>query len=632
MGLFARAVAVAGAWLLLTAAAGGAQTWGPATSLTSAGEQAWSARSAALGGGGAVWVYQAGSGGEEVVAQTVDASGTLGGEQVLDQGAGEFPSVAADAAGEAVAAWYDESAGAVEVAVRAPGGSFGGPVAMAASTFAAYGADSPRLAVSPDGWAAVAFPADDPDGQRVDVAMRPPGGVFGAPEEVAPSAGDDPQLAGSIAINDSGEVVVGFTEGDAADVAVSPAGGAGAWLPAQALGGADADPQGAPPLVGIDAAGGGVAVWEEGGSLNTVAAVEAAFLGATGKLGAPEWLGIDTWDEDAPALGVSDLGEVILVESPAVQESGGFGIEPPVVVSGSTVLGRFTAPEALSDEWSSSSPDLAMNARGDAVVTYTPCCSGELVARRRAPLGSFGAEQAIPTPAPEAAGYNPILDDVSLDSFGNATLTWDDASTAAEPVYFSADGPLLSGAPPVTQPDPAEIADLLPAPVPPVYEAPAGDPTTQTWYPDGIANPPVQDDPGASAPAARAHGAAPGPVAEGHITVTIERHPAETGPARIVVAVSCASACRAEVTATLVSQGRRLKLPSLAVATDEPGTVSAPLRLSAAASRALRVPAASAASLRRAPRRRFELAVTAVAGDRAGQPQAASVELAFVRR
>ncbi|HWH10611.1 MAG TPA: hypothetical protein VG165_05750 [Solirubrobacteraceae bacterium] len=630
MGSLARALASAGVAMLLLPVAGAARTWGPASALTPPGEGVSSSPvSASLGAGGTVWVYQVGYA-SELVAQTADASGALSGEQVLSPDPGALPTLASDAAGEALAAWWDETSGAVDVSERAPQGIFAPAASFPASTTASWGADGPRLAVSPAGWAAVAYLAGDPDGQRVDVSVRPPGGVFGAPAEVAPSGGADAEIPGSVAIDDSGEVVVAYTQGGSADVAVRAAGESGAWAPAQALGAPDVDPQGPEPLVGIDAAGRAVAVWEEGGALNTVAAVEAAFLGPSGSFGPPQALGIETWNGQAPALAVSALGEVILVATPAVQEEGGFGMEPPVVVSGSTALGIFTAAEPLADEWSDSTPALAMNARGDAVVIYTPCCSGQLVARRRAPFGGFDAPEEIPTPQTDASSYDAQPGEVSLDPFGNATTTWNDVSSTAAPPYFSADGPLLDAAPAGAPPSPAAIADLLPQPVAPLDSASdlSGPPPPTWWQLDGSPATLVQDDP--PSPPSRAHGVSV-PAPEGRLAVAIERGPASRGPARIVVGVSCPSACRTGVTATIVTAGRRLKLPRLALATNAAGSVSGPVRLTAAATTALRVLPASAASARPRPRRRFELIVTAKAGDRDGQPQTAYAELAFVR-
>jgi hypothetical protein len=618
--------------MLLLPGVGDAQTWGTPVALAPPGEAAFSAQSAPLGGGSSIFVYATSAYDSSLAARTIDQSGALGDEQLLTQDATRFPTLAGDSGGEAIAAWYDESTSSTEISVRPAQGSFGAPTVFASTQY--YSSESaPRLAVSQAGWAAVAWVLITPDGESLLVSVRPPGGSFAAPQEVAASAVDDALVPSSIAVNDSGEVVVGYMQGRVASVAVRAAGELGTWQPSTALGTPYLDlyPPGPLPLVGIDAAGGAVAVWEEGGGQNLVAGVAASFRPPSGSFGPPEELGLNTWDRAALQLGVSALGEAILVVTPAVQEGNGVGVLQTVAVSGSTVIGRFGAPAELFPGWSDSGVQLAMNARGDAVVMdASSCCSSQLTTRRRAPFGAFDAAQSVSLPAATGSGDSSAPGMISLDGSGNATLSWADVSNSGRTTYVSADGPLVTSAGWPVPPSPFGLAELI-APTAPPAVAPT--PASTSWLPFGGGPTVLPGYPSASSsspgttPPIR-----PGSSPDGRLAVAVLHAPGATGSLRIVVGVHCTAACRTNLTSTLVTpRGQRLSLPTMVVTTDVPGTISATLRLSPAANRALRTPAASSAGARR-PRRTFRMTVKATAGNRTGAAETASVQLAFIRR
>jgi hypothetical protein len=637
MGLFLRALAAAGAAAVLLPSTGAARTWG--SPVTIPAPYSWSAALAPLPAAGSILAYQRGNDGAGT--RVVDGAGSVGGERLLAGAPDGPPAVATDDAGEAVIAWSDWSARSIDIGVRAADGSFAPAAAFPAHDI--Y--DSPRLAVSPGGWAAVAFSADTADGEQTVVSVRPPGGSFAAPVEVAAAAATaGAARPNAIAIDDSGEVVVGYAQDGVAHVVVRGAGELGVWAPPQALGAPflDPSPAGPLPLVGIDADGGAVAVWEEGGGLNLVAPVWASFRPPGGSFGPPQDLGVETWDGAALQLAVSAFGEAILVVAPARQGVGGVSLQPLAVFSGSTALGRFAASEVLSDAWLLNGAQLAMNARGDAVVAYVSCCPERLETRRRAPFGPFEDEQDVPLPASSAGYYSHQVGAAAVDPFGNATVTWVDFSADVPVRSVSADAPVLASAPDVVRPSSGQPTDLIPAPAPAappladpapppyVYESP---PFYWFGFPPGFLPPGAAPEPSPAAPASAApkpsHAAPAAPLA-----VAVPVLPALSGRPRIVVAVRCPAACRASVSAVLVTpRGRRLRLPRVALTADVAGIVTAPLRLSPAAARALRVasPGAGAAA-RLSPRRRFGLSLTVTAGDRGGAPQVVSIELAFTRR
>jgi hypothetical protein len=631
MGLRSCALAVSLAAGLLLPAGACARTWA-APSPLGPGESTYLVQSLPLGGG-LISVYQRiGPAGSEIVARVADAAGGFGDAQVIGPARAFYPALAADAAGEAAAAWYEESDNSIRVSLRAPGAAFDDPTILASDS-AGYSQQAPKLAASPVGWMAVLYLDDVGDGQRAYVSVRPPGGSFGAGEPVAPGVGAEAQVPRSVAVDDAGEVVAGYLQGGVAHVAVRSTGLLGTWGAPQSLGRPNLGSSWDLPEVGIDAAGGAVAIWEEDGGQNRTAPLEASFRAPGGSFGAPQDLGIDSWDGEAPALGVSGLGEVILVARPTIQETGGLGLDPLVVLSGSTVLGRFGPFRPLAQTWEDSYPRLAMNARGDAVLTTTTCCPTRLVARRRAPLAGFVAEQDVVPPLPMVNGPQRLIRDVGLDQLGNAAVTWND-STDGSPLLVSADGPVLAAVADVTLPLPVVLAELVPAPpVVAVPDPPAPPPPWSPPFPFPLPFPfpfpfpyptpppppgafPTGAAPSVPAPSAANRAALP---ADGRFAVALRRLPSRTGPAKIVVSVRCAAACRAAVRGVLVtSSRRRLTLPQLALATDRPGAVTASLPLTPAAR----------ASLAR-PRGRSRLRVTAVAGDRAGRAQTATAELAL---
>jgi hypothetical protein len=627
MGLVARALGVAAAGILVVAPASSlAQTWDQPVPLGRSGLDA-ATQGVPLGPG----TYGVGTmdpASVVVVHSAEDGAAALD-TQVLDDGYGIGPALAADANGAAVAAWYEETDRSIEVSLGTPNGVFGAAAIVSAAT-AVPAQASPLLAVSPLGWATVMFAADDGSGQAVYVAVRPPGQAFGPAREIAPpiTASETGPQPASIAINDRGEVVAAYGQDAVAYAAIRNAGTDGTWAPAAAIGGPWPGLTASDVEVGIDASGGAVAVWDEAGADKVdplTASVLAAFRPAGGAFGPPEGMA----DADTPerfGLAVSGLGEVILAVHPV--DAVTHELQPVTVSSGSTVLGRFGPPVPIAQGWDEFDPEVAIDARGDAVLTTDKLNTSELIARRRAPFGEFGAAQEIVPPpyAPASSvtdweGVFREVSDVALDEFGNATVTWTDDADGA-PILVSVDGPAVADVPDVSLPDPLRITELVAAPPP----APA--------TPDTAASP-AGSAPPAPAPAVVPDPPAPTPnrpaVTGGRIALVIEHAPPSTGTPRIVIALRCPAACRAGLQAVLVTPSRqRIALPAAALALDSGGAVRRALRLSPAALGALRTPLRGAAADRAA--RRFKLTITAVTGDATGVPQTARASVSFTRR
>jgi hypothetical protein len=396
----------------------------------------------------------------EIVARDAAFGSAFGSDQVVASGSQWYLSVATDAAGEAIAVWYDSAAQAVDVAIRAAGAvGFAAPVVLYSAS-SDFGLSIPRLAVNARGDAAVLLQGDSGGIRHVQLSYRPAGGAFGGPEDVAAlPAGGSMQIPRDVAVDPQGRVVAAYLIDDASHLhgvaAVAARDADGTWQQPQTLGEAFDGWSARLPRVGIDAAGRSVVVWQEGTGSAEIKTLKAAFRGAPGgSFTAAQDTGLTVVDGWPVALAVSDWGEVIvLTVSPA-------GTAPLVGLAGSTALGRFDAPQTLGTDFNSDGWALAMNARGDAVLAYV---SGTGIAvRRRSPFGPFTASEQV-APLSGAPGW-PTVTSAGVDQFGNAVVAWFDPSTSPLRTSVARDAPLLDRADPVTPPAPLSLTPLWPPP------------------------------------------------------------------------------------------------------------------------------------------------------------------------
>lgn len=134
------------------------------------------------------------------------AGGQFGAVGSVAAEGGSDPQVAVDGAGNATAVWVATGTPVIRTSVRPSGGSFSAPTTLsgAVSTFA-----DPALAVNSDGAAAVAWREADAGGdERIEVALREPGGAFQAAQQVSPG-GVDSGIP-HVELNDQGEVLVAW--------------------------------------------------------------------------------------------------------------------------------------------------------------------------------------------------------------------------------------------------------------------------------------------------------------------------------------------------------------------------------------------------------------------------------------
>jgi hypothetical protein len=143
------------------------------------------------------------------------ANRTAGAKTRLPDGAAFESVVAKLADGRLIAVW--PSGGAIFAATRAPGATAFG----AATRLSAPGgfARSPQLALTPDGHAVAVWTQSDGTGRALVTAARPPGGAFGAPTTVVASS-EQVLTIRALGIS-AGEVLVAFVSARA-DIGSGP--------------------------------------------------------------------------------------------------------------------------------------------------------------------------------------------------------------------------------------------------------------------------------------------------------------------------------------------------------------------------------------------------------------------------
>ncbi len=126
-----------------------------------------------------------------IQAKSRSPGGAFGVAQTLSDPGGDAsePKVAFGPAGDAIAVWsrFDGTTPRIQYALRPAGGSFGAPQTISAASFPATG---PDVSIDSSGQTVLAWSRDDGTGLRVEAAVRPPGGSFGAVQTLSEPGAD----------------------------------------------------------------------------------------------------------------------------------------------------------------------------------------------------------------------------------------------------------------------------------------------------------------------------------------------------------------------------------------------------------------------------------------------------------
>jgi hypothetical protein len=402
------------------AAATTPSSWSAPVGLSQSGGEEYAARLAVgpRGDAAAVWMHWNGDG-YSIQAATRPAGGAWSGPATLSAPgvhAGE-PSIAIDAAGDAVVAWQ-QTVGKVmiEAATHAAGASTWS-LARTLSDPLRESSDA-QAAIDPRGDAVVAFKSQDGSGATVvDVAAEQGlGGEWGAPATVSPAGSDSPSLG----MDAAGDAFLAWrvtgSSGQAVQLAQRPAGGD--WSTPTNL--SPAGVTAMEPDLAVDAKGDVAVIWEHHVGANLA---QVTTRPAGGSWTVPK----DLSDEEEEAYRVrvrlDAAGDATAVW---IREfKGAFTVRAATAAAGSVA---WSAPTDLSAVLSQEpEPWPAVDSGGDGVVAWSIATSdGEAIeaAARKGAGGSWSPPVAISAP-----GVIATQPQVGIDDAGRAVAIWRDDET-----------------------------------------------------------------------------------------------------------------------------------------------------------------------------------------------------------
>jgi hypothetical protein len=326
------------------------------------------------------------------------------------EASGSTPRIASDGAGNIVAVWreLDGDESAIRAAARPAGGSW--TSAQRISTPAAA-TESPRLAMDTLGNAVAVWQRSTGHDSVVQAAIRPAGGEWteardlSSPGEVAFNA--------DVALEAGRMTAVWTVLGDRRTVVqTSSATVAGPWEPVRTISGPIGNAS--TPVVAMDDEGAAVAAWRwvDGAFL----VVQAASRSKDGAWSAPEVLSGPGRSASQPLIAMDAEGNALIAW---LRFNGSW---TAAQVTSRPAGGSWEAARNLSERGGNARRlDLAMNARGDAVVTWTQT---RLTAAADLWSSFRLAGSNRWTRGPVTESWYGLEARVALDEQGNATVVW----------------------------------------------------------------------------------------------------------------------------------------------------------------------------------------------------------------
>ena len=388
-----------------------------------------------------VWHRSDGSN-DRVEAAVAPPGGAFGTPQVISaSGSGAFSAhVAVDRAGNAVAVWArnDGQRSRIQASVRVAGGSFGTPQTLSASGAHAF---EPRVAMAPGGTAVVVWYRAEGVYNRIQAAVRPPGGSFGAVQTLsAPNQGAfDPQVA----LDANGGAVAVWRRSDGLrfriEAATAPAGGTFGAPQVLSAAAADAfDPQ-----VAVNPAGTAVAVWRRAAGLSRV---ESATRPAGGAFGAAEQVSPADAAALEPRVAVAASGLAVVVWRRAAAASS------RVLAAVRPANRPFAAPQVLSANGRRAfEPQIAIDPQTNAYAAWHAFDAevSKVESSRRRLGGLFAASEQIAAPGA-------IAPRLAAASGAGALAVWSQLTGGeyrVQAARFVTEAPAAASAPGATPPE-----------------------------------------------------------------------------------------------------------------------------------------------------------------------------------
>jgi hypothetical protein len=362
----------------------------------------------------AVWERSDGSN-FRLQARRLTAAGATGPAQTLSAaGQDAFsPVVASDADGDAVAVWVRSDGTSLRVEARqVPAAGSPGPVL----TLSAAGADafSPTVASDADGDAVVAWYRSDGANARIESRSVSADGVMGTVRTLS-AAGQD-ATAPEVASDADGDAVVVWYRFDGAHwrVQARSVTGAGTPGPIRTLSAGSRDAYA--PEVAIDAGGDAIVAWERylGAAGYRILARQRP---AGGAFGPAQTLSATGQSSSIPEIASDADGDALVAWQTF---DGAHGLIRARQVSASGSLGTITPPLSAPGQ-DAFAQQVSSDADGDAVVTWVRLdgTSSRVQARALSAGGALGATKTL-----SGAGRDAVAPQVASDAAGGAILAW----------------------------------------------------------------------------------------------------------------------------------------------------------------------------------------------------------------
>jgi hypothetical protein len=320
------------------------------------------------------------------------------------------PDVAVSADGHAVAVWVfapEGTSGVVMMSRRAPGGTFGPPVAVSGNQgLADRDARLPQVGIADDGSALLAWIYANGTNDQVRYRSVTPGGALGPVRDATPVEQGYDAWALDLAVNGAGRIAMTWATSD------RPYGATGSI----ALGVDAADPLVAPgdviyqPGVGIDAAGDAVFVWErdvQGGIGHFEVESRAKPVGQPlGQLTVHDGAGADQRAE-GPSVAVAPDGRAVVAYGYRPATNAAPSVRYAVRgVGGGFAAGTWSGSDLASQpgQATSTRARAALLPDGTAVLAYTDAAQRLWTATRSG--GGFGSYQQLSGPAAKVEQFD----------------------------------------------------------------------------------------------------------------------------------------------------------------------------------------------------------------------------------
>jgi PKD domain len=441
VGIVAAVATPAIATLAVAAPANAAPQWLAPQTVSQPGQDAGQQQVAFDQSGDATAVWQSAGGPNPVImAAERPASGAFSAPQTLSDPSAYAmsPDVAGDAQGDAVAVWL-HSDGAnmrVQAAYRPAGGSFGAPQTLSA---AGYGAREPHVAINGAGEAVIVWSLASGLTEKVQASSAAPGGTFGEPTDLTPftTAASVPQVA----LDSHGDAIAVWDGSDGANIriedALRPAGGSFGAPQLLSPAGYNADT----PQVAFDSAGDALAVWRFDGS--PASTIQGDYRPAGGEFAAPQTVSTPSpQPAQAPQAAFDGQGDGVV----AWQQSDGAELRVDASVRSPGGAGTFAAPGTLDPGGQEAyEPRIAGDGLSGTIVswkTFNGITSSAQAAVR--PAGGSFAPATTVSPAGPQEGTPAV----GIDAQGNGIAVFSRSNGPnylLEAAGYDGAGPLLRG-------------------------------------------------------------------------------------------------------------------------------------------------------------------------------------------